>query len=389
MNATKYGALLDTLKNEILSGKYRSNFPFPSVRALISRFKLSDRTVRHALDELYAQGLISRKQGRGTFIRSVSRKIGLIVPGIADSEFFQTIVPGLLRSCQAVGYQPVFCEITETAPRERMRQALGFARALVADRVAGVIFQPMVTLARVDANAAVAQCLSNGRIPFVLLNTDFVVSPERSAYDVVGIDNVEAGCMVGAHLISCGARRIAFLMWPDVASVRSRFRGLRLSVLDENVKTRLVEANPSNNTAIARTLRLFKPDAFVCGNDTAAAVLTQTLARLGRRVPDDVLLAGFDDIRHSTIMTPQLTSVRQPCEDIARIAIARLLLRIANPSEIPQTIRLPAPLVVRASTTRSSVKSAKPNQKMEIMKLLRDRQGTVRLSKCGRRKADA
>ena len=361
MNATKYGALFDTLKNEILSGKYRSNFPFPSVRALISRFKLSDRTVRHALDELYAQGLISRKQGRGTFItgRSVSRKIGLIVPGIADSEFFQTIVPGLLRSCQAVGYQPVFCEITETAPRERMRQALGFARALVADRVAGVIFQPMVTLARVDANAAVAQCLSNGRIPFVLLNTDIVVSPERSAYDVVGIDNVEAGCMVGAHLMSCGARRIAFLMWPDVASVRSRFRGLRLSVLDENVKTRLVEANPSNNAAIACTLRLFKPDAFVCGNDTAAAVLTQTLARLGRRVPDDVLLAGFDDIRHSTIMTPQLTSVRQPCEDIADVAVGLLLKRISNPAEVPKVVHLPSPLMVRASTTRPSKKAVK------------------------------
>lgn len=365
MKATKHGALFDTLKNEILSGKYRSNFPFPSVRALISRFKLSDRTVRHALDDLYVQGFISRKHGRGTFItdRCVSRKIGLIVPGIADSEFFQTVVPELLRSCQAVGYQPVFHEITETAPRERMRQAIGFARALVADRVAGVIFQPMVTLGRVDANAAVAQCLSSGRIPLVLLNTDIIVPPDRSAYDVVGIDNVEAGCMVGVHLMSRGARRIAFLMWPDVASVRSRFRGLRLSAIDENAKTRLVEAEPSDKVAIARALRLFKPDAFVCGNDTAAAVLAQTLTCLRRRVPDDVLLAGFDDIRHSTIMTPHLTSVHQPCEDIARTAIARLLRRIDSPAEVPQAIRLPASLVIRASTTRSSVKSVKTKSK--------------------------
>ena len=65
MSDAKYSALFDTLKREILSGKYPSNKSFPSVRGLIRRFGLSDRTVRHALDELFAQGLISREQGRG------------------------------------------------------------------------------------------------------------------------------------------------------------------------------------------------------------------------------------------------------------------------------------------------------------------------------------
>lgn len=361
----RYREVCETLRSEILGGKHPASKAFPSSVALAKRFGTTRFTIRQALDRLIQDGLLKSYRGRGTFVTRLgaSRKIGLVVPSIDDSEFFQIIVPGLIRACQAAGYAPVLCEVADAGPRERSRQAIGCVRSLVDEGVAGVIFQPMVALGRYNANAAVARYLSAKRVPLVLLNTDLVDSPKRSDYDVVGIDNVESGFAVGEHLIGRGARRIAFLLWPDVPSVRNRFRGLCLAAQDGRARTRLVVAEPGNRAEIARTLRVFAPDAFVCGNDTAAAVLAQTLARLGRRVPDDILLAGFDDIRHSTIMTPQLTSVRQPCEDIARIAIARLLRRIANPSEIPQAIRLSAPLVVRASTTRSSVKSVKTKSK--------------------------
>ena len=90
VKVTKYGLLVETLKSEILSGKYGPQNPFPSIRALIRRFRLSDSTVQKAIDELAAKGLVSRKQGRGTFVTGcgLSRTIGLIVPDHGRSEFF-------------------------------------------------------------------------------------------------------------------------------------------------------------------------------------------------------------------------------------------------------------------------------------------------------------
>ena len=74
------------------------------------------------------------------------------------------------------------------------------------------------------------------------------------------------------------------------------------------------------------------------------------------RVPDDLLLAGFDDMRASSVMSPQLTTIHQPCEQIAAKAFYGLLDRMADPSRPPLEIFLPAPLVERASTQRPAGK---------------------------------
>ncbi len=95
------------------------------------------------------------------------------------------------------------------------------------------------------------------------------------------------------------------------------------------------------------------PDAFVCGNDKTAARLRQTLARLGRKVPEEIMLAGFDDVRCAVTMLPPLTTVHQPCEDIALVAYRALRERMRDPSLPPRRILVPAPLVVRESTHRT------------------------------------
>ena len=99
MDNSKYKQLVETLKGNILSGKYGNSNPFPSVRSLIRRHGLSNTTVLRALDELVKQGLIFRKQGAGTFVagRAAARKIGLIVPGIAVTDFFKPIMSEINR----------------------------------------------------------------------------------------------------------------------------------------------------------------------------------------------------------------------------------------------------------------------------------------------------
>ena len=126
-----------------------------------------------------------------------------------------------------------------------------------------------------------------------------------------------------------------------------------VSLLDCAEKTVKLVCEPDDAQVIGAMLRgRHAPDAIVCGNDTAAAKLIGTLRKLGKRVPEDVLVAGFDDVQHASIVNPPLTTVHQPCEALARAVFEILLDRIANPDRPARKITLDAPLVLRDSTKR-------------------------------------
>ena len=352
MKATKYGTLFDTLKNEILSGKYRSNFPFPSVRALISRFKLSDRTVRHALDELYAQGLISRKQGRGTYItgRCVSRKIGLIVPGVAYSEFYPPFLSEMNRLASENDYTLLLGEVYSKDPKTRVKQVQTLVRKFVAEGVAGILYQPIEFLSNSDRiNRNLLAYLTSFRVPVVLIAADIVASPGRSEYDIVGVNDFEAGRRIALHVREAGAKTVTFLSNAySNYSVQNRVAGIR-SVFCGAKELRELVIDPSDEKAVRNLFRgRSKTDAIICRSDAAASRLVVTLRKLGRRIPDDVMLAGFNDVSYASML--ELTSIRVPSDDIANLAFHQLLARMANPSALTRALMLPAPLTVRKST---------------------------------------
>ena len=73
------------------------------------------------------------------------------------------------------------------------------------------------------------------------------------------------------------------------------------------------------------------------------------LAALGKRVPDDIRIAGFDDVNFATLCSPALTTAHQPCDELAELAFELLQARQRNPAAPPREAFLSAPLVVRGS----------------------------------------
>jgi LacI family transcriptional regulator len=114
----------------------------------------------------------------------------------------------------------------------------------------------------------------------------------------------------------------------------------------------VIEAKPDEIDVIADGLAKYRPDAIVCSNDIAALNLSKTLAKLNVRIPEDIMLAGFDDVVEAARMNPPLTSIRQPCFDLATMAFRTLLERIDNPDLPPRQILLDTLLVVRESTSK-------------------------------------
>lgn len=352
----KYRDVLETLKGEILSGKYSSSKSFPSLEALVRRFGISRLTAVKAIDRLKELGLVVTQSGRGTFVtkKAVSRKIGLFLPGMAVSEFGHPISHLFWNVARERHYDLVFGKGFSLDYRKRVEEAKDLAASFVRGRVDGVIYQPLEYAAdRGETNRRILHLFDRAKIPVVLLASDVTPPPERSAYDLVGINNFAAGGRMVRHLIDRGAKRIVFLTPPNwVASVMQRIKGA-LAEGDAAHRVESVVAEPGDLAAIRRLMRRReRPDAFICENDRIAAFLCQTLAKLGYSVPDDVMLAGFDYLQIAAMLSPPLTTIHQPGPKLWELAFDRLTARIENPALPVQEICLPAPLTVRESTAR-------------------------------------
>ena len=359
-NAT-YRLLVESLKKDIQGGKYGAGNPFPSVRALIRRTGLSNTTVLHALDELARQGLISRRQGSGTFVskRTASRKIGLIVPGVAVTDFFKPVVSEINRLARDAGYELRFGEVWSEVREERIKQVRELAAEFIKGNFAGVIYEPLAGPVGDEINPHILELFDKKKIPVVLLDCDIVPFPERSHYDVVGVNDLEAGARIAKHLMDVGAKRIHFLicqLFPTTFA--NRLAGAEAALKLAGMKLpnggNVLYAEADDLKALKKYLKkqTRRPDAFICSNDAIAAVFKQTLEKAGLRVPEDVMLTGFADLQVASLMSPPLTTVRQNREQMAQAAFRRLMERIADPSLPPCDIFLPALLVVRDSTRR-------------------------------------
>jgi len=365
-STTKHRAISRELAAEILAGHYRASGRLPSEAQLVARFQVSRSTIGHALRSLQEQGLIERRAGSGTYIRargeqkgeapSTRPELGMIVPSMRQTEIFELIC-GELASLARVddhglwwgGSAPPVSEAKMTVP-----EAEELCSRFIERGVAGVFFVPFEHQAdREAANRRISERLRQAGIPVVLIDRDISAFPTRSEFDLVGVDNFAGGYMLAEHLIKLGMRRLAYVMRPLTAStVDARIAGARIAMLDHGLEMprNFIYAGDPTDAKFVRSFAQAKHlDAVLCTSDHLAAQLLQSLNRLGIKVPETLRLVGFDNVRFAGLLTIPLTTMEQPCRDIALTAYNALRDRIANPTLPPRTLMVTPRLVVRES----------------------------------------
>lgn len=192
-----------------------------------------------------------------------------------------------------------------------------------------------------------------GNLPVVTIDQGI-----ESPFPSVTADNYQGACSVLRHFIEGGHRRIAFVTGNDrLASARERRRGYR----DVLTQARIpfdpaleVTGDFSYASGVEAARRLFAlaepPTAIFAANDATAAGVLFAARDAGLRVPEDVSVAGFDDIPMASRTTPPLTTVRQPLQQMARAAVNMLLALVAGVEAPSREIVLPTELIPRAST---------------------------------------
>ncbi len=349
------------LVKDIMAGAYSETGKLPSEAALSDAFGVSRMTLRGALDELRRQGLIEKRNGSGSFLtkRGCRRSglIGLVIPDYESYEFFSEIKKETERLAARLGYRVALVFSNEQKHESLVRDIRRKVRELAVGRAEGAIFRPFVSEKMSATNKEIASIFKHAEIPVVLIDSDIIMPPNRSSCDLVAVNNVNAGRLIADHLHDCGYRRIAFLMERGKpfanANWSNRLFGLagELALLECEEGVRKLNFSPDDARELGRLLRSrSRPEAVVCGNDEQAVRLAETLARLGKRVPDDIAVVGFDDIAAARLANPPLTTISQPVRKLAATAFKTLLARIRNPESEPREILLDAPLIVRRST---------------------------------------
>ncbi|MCU6481464.1 LacI family DNA-binding transcriptional regulator [Arthrobacter sp. A2-55] len=192
--------------------------------------------------------------------------------------------------------------------------------------------------------------------PMVLLGE---VSQRR--VDQVGVDNVGAAREMTLALAGTGRRRIAVLGCVDrrsSATALVRTEGYRLALQDAGIphdpalEIACDEWTPAGSAAALADFlaRHELPDALFCFTDSLAIGALSVLAASGHRVPEDILVAGFDDVADGQYAVPALTTISVDKRAMAENALRLLTERMADRRREPVQLALPYKLVVRAST---------------------------------------
>ena len=353
----RHREIYEQLLGEIRSGVYKPGDRLPSEAVLCQRFDASRITVAKAIHTLERERLVTRRAGSGTYVEKPShsgaRQFGLLIPELGSTDIFEPICQGIMRSPAARshslnwGHSAGGDGMTAEAAEELVRQ-------YIAHGVSGVFFAPMEFKADTyETNRRIAEQLNRAGLAVVLLDRDFTPYPERSHFDLVGIDNHQAGYVVTRHLIECGARRIVFAMRPHSAStVEARLAGYREALirLADGQQGNVLRCDFEDAAAVVKVLRRERADAIVCANDVTAAKLMQSLVTQGVRIPDDIRIAGFDDVPYARFLPVPLTTYRQDCSAIGAAAMTAMLERVRHPELAIRDIRITGELVVRASS---------------------------------------
>jgi LacI family repressor for deo operon, udp, cdd, tsx, nupC, and nupG len=273
-------------------------------------------------------------------------KLLVTVPDLSNP-FFSLILQGIEDAAQREGYSVLVGDTQHDEKREE-RYAL-MLRRKEAD---GLIFlghrMPQAARSLIRASAPRCAPIVNG--------CEF--SPTLGVPSV-HIDNAKAASQAMDHLYGLGHRRIGIVTGPLVSPLsRDRLSGATGRAKKEKAEREFIimhgDFSIESGAAAAERLlgRTERPTAIFCFNDEMAIGVVEVARRMGVRVPQQLSVIGFDDIRFSRHMDPPLTTIAQPMRQLGE-ATVRLLLSIlagGHDAETPESVTLPHKLVVRSST---------------------------------------
>jgi DNA-binding LacI/PurR family transcriptional regulator len=350
----KHRQLFEEIGLAIEKGDFVPGQRLPTEAELMQQYGVSRTTVTRTLRDLEHRGVIRRRRGSGTFVKEIERtatdQFAMIVHGVEPGSIFLSVYETLARAADRTGAHVLLTHLN--AQSNLADEAAESAERMVSRGVRGAFFLPHSISGEGDLlNHRVVEIFAKARVPVVLLDRDICNFPQRSSYDLVSVDNVRGGYLLGQHLIDTGCKRPLFFSENiTFSSARARWIGYRAAMEANGFEANCFVGDPEQPATVAQALEQHKPDGIACDNDRHAAIIMRHLLNAGVSIPQQVKLAGFDDTPTASLLTVPLTTVRQPASAIAMRAISTMNDRLAHPNLPPVHVAVHCELIVREST---------------------------------------
>ncbi|MGI9862561.1 LacI family DNA-binding transcriptional regulator [Moorella naiadis] len=276
----------------------------------------------------------------------VTGQINIVALIIGDirNPFYAELTRAVKDVLNQEGYMVVVCDSDYDPEKEEV-----YIRTADEHGFAGII---MITAMETEA---LVQQLEKLQCPVVLLNR-YLPSVET---DVISVDNYEGGYRAAEYLFKLGHRNIAHLAgFRNSSATRDRLRGFIDALKHYDIEIsedKIVYGNLQMEAGhkFAKEFLKLHPEitAVFCGNDLMALGLIEGLIEMGRDVPDDISIIGYDDIALASMARIKLTTIRQPQYEMGQTAAEVLIDRMKGKIGAPKRIIFTPRLIIRESTT--------------------------------------
>ncbi|NCC51303.1 MAG: GntR family transcriptional regulator [Spartobacteria bacterium] len=350
-----YHQLAEIIRKEINEAKYKPGDRLPSMDRLAAEYRVNKVTVRRALAELTADGLIYSVAAQGTYIAEPPAPVEKASPNAS-------LTVGLLSPVMVAGNTGFYhLELIEGVREELAKVHANLVLLPVKYVKTDLKVIEMLTQANLDAVLLVGHFeppllrrILTMPLPSVLM--DHVL--RGTHVDTILVDNQGGGYQAIEHLLSLGHTKLAIVSGPRGEIVtEDRLKGAYAAIEDAGLPEINVQIIESNFTreggfkAMAEALDENHATGFFIMNDEMAAGALQAINALtDYRVPEHLSIVSFDDTTLATATHPRLTSVRVAKPMMGRIAVERVLSQLNQPDHTPTTTVVPTQLIVRDST---------------------------------------
>ncbi|HEY7124141.1 MAG TPA: LacI family DNA-binding transcriptional regulator [Ktedonobacterales bacterium] len=295
-----------------------------TVSNVLNRPHLVSEQTRRRVEQAIAETGFVRNGSARQLRAGHSPLIGLMVQDVANP-FFTEVARGVEDAANAAGSIVVLCNSDDSVTKEQR-----YLQALEEQRVQGILITP------VSGETSVQRMRRHG------MTVVFLDHPSRSP-DLcsVAVDDVLGGDLAAMHLFAQGHHRIGFIHGPaTIRQIAERQRGVLRAVkrfgLDPQTALLNITVSGQNTLEGEASVEALLaseplPAAVFCANDLLALGLMRGLSKQGIHVPQDIAVVGYDDVDFANVLSPPLTTIRQPKYELGYKAAQLLLEETQHP----------------------------------------------------------
>lgn len=353
-----YRRLADDLLRQIRGGKVAGDGFIASEHELVRRYGVSRDTVRRASAHLIEQGFVVRYPGKGLYLRQKYTEHRQTVLLIADNLMWEPCVRlshAAKNFAKTSGWD---IHISDGHGEQETNIRLLKKLSLDPDGIDGIILMAWHTPTFFE----LAFEMKKTGIPIVIIDHHAMELLVPS----VAADNYQGGYLAGEHLAKMNHQHVAFVGDINTSTVRLRLDGFRDALADYGIplpRKQVANFEPHDRFSdwgaeVTQALdKLFRqgkhhPTAIFCSCDAVARVLYRFAQAKNIIVPDELSIISFDDDPLAQWLSPALTTVRQPFEEMGIRAMELLQKQIEGKGTASESIALPVELIKRKSVIK-------------------------------------